>query len=258
MGKIRCPACWNEIEQGEENCPICGFLLRVSDKNITSGNWGYKEKSNQQRTKNINSSINVSAVNEKEIKDRKIIISATIAICVILVMAFAKGMVGNNTNTKSSNSENKSGYTSNYTVTTGNEGALNKAKSYLKSSAFSYSGLIGQLEYEGYSESEATYGANNCGADWKEQALRKAKSYLSSSAFSELGLQEQLENEGFTTEQAMYGIENCGANWKDQAVKKAASYLKSHPFTKSELIDQLEYEGFSYEQATYGASKNGL
>ena len=55
--------------------------------------------------------------------------------------------------------------------------ALEKAKDYLDFSAFSYTGLIGQLEYEGFSTEDATFGADNCGADWNEQAAKKAQSY---------------------------------------------------------------------------------
>ena len=132
--------------------------------------------------------------------------------------------------------------------------ATKKAKSYLKTSAFSYSGLIDQLEYEGFSSAEAKEGVNNCGADWFEQAVKKAKSYLKSSAFSYTGLIDQLEYSGFTSKEAQYGADNCGADWNEQAVKKAKSYLRSFPdWSKSNLIDQLEYSGFTYSQAKYGA-----
>lgn len=155
-------------------------------------------------------------------------------------------------------SYNSYDYDYDYTPQTGNSGALAEAKSYLKSTAFSYTGLIEQLEYEGFSESEAKYGADNCGANWKEQALKKAKSYLKSSAFSYSGLIDQLEYNGFTNEQAKYGVDNCGANWKEQASKKAKSYLETFDFTRSELIDQLLYNGFTHEQAIYGAEQNGF
>lgn len=75
--------------------------------------------------------------------------------------------------------------------------------------AFSYSGLIEQLEYEGYSTEEATYAVDNCGADWKEQAAKKAEEYLNSMSFSKSGLIEQLEYEGFTHEQAVYGADQA-------------------------------------------------
>lgn len=93
--------------------------------------------------------------------------------------------------------------------TRGEENALKKAHSYLDYSAFSYSGLIDQLKYEGYSSSEATYAADHCGADWKEQAVKKAKSYLKYSSFSYDGLVDQLEYEGFTHEQAAYGADKA-------------------------------------------------
>lgn len=94
--------------------------------------------------------------------------------------------------------------------TTGEKNALQSAKQYLTIMAFSYSGLIEQLEFEGYSTSEATYAADNCGADWNEQAAKSAKEYLSIMSFSRSGLIEQLEYEGFTHEQAVYGAEANG------------------------------------------------
>ena len=139
---------------------------------------------------------------------------------------------------------------------TGESNALNKANSYLSFSAFSYSGLVEQLEYEGFTHEEAEYGADHCGADWKEQALQKANSYLSFSAFSYSGLIDQLEYEGFTLEEAEYGVDKCGADWKEQAAKKAADYLEFSSFSRNDLIDQLEYEGFTLEEAEYGVSQS--
>ena len=76
--------------------------------------------------------------------------------------------------------------------------------------AFSYSGLVEQLEFEGFSNSEAKFGADNCGANWKEQAAKKAKQYMDYSSFSKKGLIDQLEYEGFTSEQAEYGAKAVG------------------------------------------------
>ena len=76
--------------------------------------------------------------------------------------------------------------------------------------AFSRSGLIKQLEFEGYETEDATFAADNCGADWNEQAVLKAKDYLEMTAFSRDGLIKQLEFEGFTHEEAVYGAEQNG------------------------------------------------
>lgn len=95
-------------------------------------------------------------------------------------------------------------------ATLGERNALSKARDYLDVMTFSYTGLIDQLEYEGYSYSEAVYGADHCGADWYEQAALKAAEYLDLMAFSRQGLIEQLEYEGFTYEQAVYGVEQNG------------------------------------------------
>ncbi len=90
------------------------------------------------------------------------------------------------------------------------ENALEKAKTYLALSAFSYSGLIKQLNYDGFSEEDATYAADNCGADWNEQAAKKAESYLELTSFSGEGLVKQLEYDGFSHEQAVYGATQNG------------------------------------------------
>lgn len=142
-------------------------------------------------------------------------------------------------------------------MTMGQKNALKSAKSYLSFSAFSYSGLIEQLEYEKYSREDAVFAVDNCGADWFEQALKSAKSYLAFSAFSYTGLIEQLEYEGFTKEQATYAADNCNADWNEQAAKSAKSYLSFSSFSRGSLIDQLEYEGFTHEQAVYGVTANG-
>lgn len=94
-------------------------------------------------------------------------------------------------------------------ATIGEQNALRKAESYLRLTAFSYSGLIKQLEYSGFTHSEAVYAANNCGADWYDNALRKAKSYLELTSFSYSGLIGQLEYSGFTHAQAVYAANIC-------------------------------------------------
>ena len=95
-------------------------------------------------------------------------------------------------------------------MTLGEKNALAKANDYLSIMAFSHSGLIEQLEYEGYTTEEATFAADNCGADWNEQAAKKAQDYLDTMAFSRDGLIEQLEFEGFTKKQAEYGAKAVG------------------------------------------------
>ena len=92
----------------------------------------------------------------------------------------------------------------------GEQNALKKAYQYLEYNAFSYTGLIDQLEFEGFSTNEATYAADACGADWNEQAALKAQQYLKYSAFSRSELIDQLEFEGFTHSQAVYGAEQNG------------------------------------------------
>lgn len=87
--------------------------------------------------------------------------------------------------------------------------AVGTAKSYLEFMAFSRSGLIDQLEYEGYSTKDATIAVDSLSISWKKQAVKMAKSYLEFMDFSLSGLIDQLEFEGFTPSQAEYGAEKA-------------------------------------------------
>lgn len=95
-------------------------------------------------------------------------------------------------------------------TTMGQRNALSKAHQYLSVMAFSHSGLIKQLEYEGFTKDEATHGADNCGADWNEQAAKKAQQYIDIMSFSRQRLIDQLKYDGFTQSQAEYGVSAVG------------------------------------------------
>ena len=88
--------------------------------------------------------------------------------------------------------------------------ARESARSYLNFTSFSRSGLIDQLEFEGYSTSDATYGVDAQNADWNAQAAETARDYLEYSSFSRSGLIDQLVFEGFTLQQATYGVNAAG------------------------------------------------
>jgi hypothetical protein len=90
------------------------------------------------------------------------------------------------------------------------ENAIAKAKSYLDYSGFSRTGLIGQLEFEGFSTEDATFGADNAGADWNAEAAEKAQSYLEYTSFSRQGLYDQLAFEGFTDSEIQFGLAAVG------------------------------------------------
>lgn len=229
MALFNCPACGKRISDKAVSCPGCGHLIQpIKDEEVTHN--PIKNNGNK----------------------KAIIAVALIAFVICAIWAYTD----RKQNEDISSSFDYGGY--NYVPKTGNAGALAQAESYLNSSAFSYTSLIEQLEYHGFSSAEAKYGADNCGANWKTQALKKAKSYLNSSAFSYSGLLEQLEYEGFTSDEAQYGVDNCNANWNEQAVKKAKSYIRSSSkLSKSDLIDQLEYEDFTYSQAKYGVDNCG-
>lgn len=94
--------------------------------------------------------------------------------------------------------------------TVAQENARESAESYLDMMAYSRSGLIDQLKYEGYSTKDATYGVDAQKADWNKQAAASAQSYLDMMAYSRSGLIEQLEFEGYTRAQAEYGVNKVG------------------------------------------------
>jgi len=97
-----------------------------------------------------------------------------------------------------------------YELTMEEKNAYRSAKSYLNFMAFSRSGLIKQLEYEGYSKEAATIAVDSLNVDWKEQAAKCAKSYIELMSFSKSGLINQLKYEGFTQEEAEYGVAAVG------------------------------------------------
>ncbi|QTG82056.1 Ltp family lipoprotein [Arthrobacter crystallopoietes] len=90
------------------------------------------------------------------------------------------------------------------------QNALRKAADYLDYTAFSRTGLIGQLEFEEFSTEDATWAVDRVTVDWNEQAANKAKDYLDYTSFSRGGLYDQLIFEGFTPEQAEYGVSQTG------------------------------------------------
>lgn len=132
------------------------------------------------------------------------------------VMFFTKksvassGSSGSQNNQSSQSNQSSRSSQSTHSASLGEQQALKKAGEYLDYTAFSYDGLIDQLEYEGFSHSEAVYAADNCGANWNEQAARKAREYLDYTSFSRDGLISQLEYEGFTHSQAEYGVKAVG------------------------------------------------
>ncbi|WP_341935905.1 Ltp family lipoprotein [Microbacterium sp. LWO14-1.2] len=95
-------------------------------------------------------------------------------------------------------------------LTIGQENAIRSAKNYLGFTGFSRTGLIGQLEFEGFSTEDATFAVDNAGADWNAEAAEKAASYLEFSSFSRQGLYDQLAYEGFLPTEIEFGLAAVG------------------------------------------------
>lgn len=94
--------------------------------------------------------------------------------------------------------------------TIGQQNAIDSANSYLRLMGFSRSGLIGQLEYEGYSVEDATFAVDALAPDWYAEAAESAQSYLDVMSFSRQGLIDQLLYEGFSPEEAEHGVTAVG------------------------------------------------
>ena len=90
-------------------------------------------------------------------------------------------------------------------MTIGQTNAVGKAEQYLSVMGFSRTGLIQQLEFEGFPTADAEFAVDTIAPDWNEQAAKKGKTYLEATSFSRDSLIEQLVFEGFTQEQAEYG-----------------------------------------------------
>jgi hypothetical protein len=88
--------------------------------------------------------------------------------------------------------------------------ARRKARDYLNFTSFSRTGLIQQLQFEGFSQGDAAYGVDALNVDWNEQAAKKAKDYLNLTSFSRRSLIDQLVFDGFTAAEAEYGVSATG------------------------------------------------
>lgn len=95
-------------------------------------------------------------------------------------------------------------------LTVSQEQAVISADGYLFMGGFSRSGLIGQLEYEGFSTDDATFAVDSLDVDWSEQAALSAAGYMDMGGFSAQSLLDQLLYEGFTQKQAAYGVGSVG------------------------------------------------
>ena len=95
-------------------------------------------------------------------------------------------------------------------LTLAQRNAIGLAQDYLDYTAFSRTGLIGQLEFEGFSNADATFAVDYLDVDWFEQAALMAQQYLDYSSFSRQGLIDQLVFEGFTLEEATFGVTAVG------------------------------------------------
>lgn len=119
--------------------------------------------------------------------------------------------------------------------TVNEQNARRLAESYLRAKAFSRTGLIAQLEYEGFSRAVAEYGVDSQQADWKQQAASVAASYLKFRAFSYKGLFDQLIYEGFTKDEAAFGVASTGLTPSTSAAVCKPRLMESLPWASQRI-----------------------
>lgn len=90
--------------------------------------------------------------------------------------------------------------------------AQRSAQNYLDIMGMSRSGLIKQLEFDGFTRDEAKAAVKSLDPkpDWNDEAAQAAQNYLDTMGMSRSGLIEQLRFDGFTKAQAEHGADEVG------------------------------------------------
>lgn len=97
-------------------------------------------------------------------------------------------------------------------MTRSQQNAVESAKNYLDTQAFSKKGLIQQLSSsagDDFPRADARFAVNHIHVDWNQQAVKAAREYLDTQSFSKSSLIQQLSSSagsGFTRAQAEYAV----------------------------------------------------
>lgn len=94
--------------------------------------------------------------------------------------------------------------------TASQQDTFRRAEEWLDLTSFSRSGLIEQLEREGFATEDATWAVDLLSVDWNEQAAKDASAVLAKDTLSRSELIDFLIYVGFTQEQAEYGANRAG------------------------------------------------
>jgi len=163
-----CPNCGKEVSEGVTFCPECGQRLKE----------GFTPEERQKYIEELETSVEGEKPPKKAKTTRRKLVGI-IAGCIIGVFILI-GIIGivtapeeqptqiqpppaETTEPVSPPAETTEPVSppaeTGPSATTGEKNALRQAKAYLDYSAFSYDGLVEQLEYEGFSHEQAVYGA---------------------------------------------------------------------------------------------------
>ncbi len=145
------------------------------------------------------------------------------------------------------------------------------AVSYMKYIYMSRTQLIGQLEYEGYSNEVAekvvaVYEAQNS-VDWEEIAILWAEDFISDVPMSRGGLISIMTSDiiNFSSKQAEVAVsyleDNNLVDWNEQAVLVGEEMLSYREYERQDFIQDMTSEWgkqFTREQAEYAADELGI
>lgn len=115
------------------------------------------------------------------------------------------------------------------TTTGGTATASSRARQYLGVQNFSRSGLISQLEYDGYSEADATAAADALNLDWTDQARQRAAYFAGTQQWTRDQMVSQLEYEGWSADDAAAGADSVNYGGQSSSVPAEGSAVAVTP-----------------------------
>lgn len=197
MALISCPKCGNTISEYSDVCPHCGHPIR-------------KEKEKKRRA--MYATLGTSAV----------IIAITAVVILLSFLAGRKKAAAPTSTPKTARytvNIQPAPTSFNYSISPSqnyraNSAVGKRARALIAEKPYSYSGLVRQLRYEGFSLSDLLYGLSPDDFDWNEQAARKAQELVASGSYTRDALIEKLKSLSFSGKEAEYGADHCGQAWE--------------------------------------------
>ena len=187
--KIRCKSCREPInladqKNGRLKCPACGTVHKLQPQHIRP-RW-------------------------KAYRPQFLLAVGGAAVLIVLLLVLILSLVCCSGSPEETTPVTTEPVVTQEVLTPAQQDAVDLAKNYLDQAAFSYLGLVSQLEYDGIDYETADFAVARCGADWYLQAELSARSYLELGGFDRQTMIDTLLFEGFTNAEAAYGADAVG------------------------------------------------